>query len=145
MKISDEEKDEWQSLETTPFDSDRIVAINCDTRDFHCGWWLKDIRDEKPDLSTISKPEYRDRFFMTIEEVKEILYDLRERSGGKDKRWRMLSFKDGNQTIGGGWQFKYLRFYRSELGWYCQPRSEMKVIKKEWLKLPIEQEYLEAH
>ena len=143
--ISDEEQDEWQPLENTPFKSERIVLINCDTRDFYCGWRLEDNREDIPDLRTISKPEYRDRFFMTIEEVEEILYDLRERSGGADKKWRMISFIDGNNTIGGSWQFKYLRFYKSEFGWYCRPRSESKVIRKEWLKLPIDMEYLSAH
>lgn len=141
--IPDEEQDEWQTLENTPFDSERIVSINCDTRDFHCGWTLVDNREDPPYLGTIAK--YKDRFFMTIDEVKEILYDLRERSGGSEPTWRMLSFKDGNNVIGGNWQFKYIRFYKSEHGWYCQPSSDGKIIKKEWLKLPIEEEYLRAH
>jgi hypothetical protein len=143
--ILDEEQDEWQSLENTPFDSERIVSINCDTRDFHCGWTLDSNKENIDDLRTISKPEYRSRFFMTIEEVKEILYDLRERTGGIEPKWRYLSFKEGNNTLGGSWQFKYLRFYKSEFGWYCRPRSESKVIRKEWLKLPIDEEYLSAH
>ncbi len=141
--ISDEEQDKWQPLETTPFKSDKIVSINCDTRDFHCGWKLEDDRDNIPYLGKVAK--YRDRFFMTIEEVEEILYDLRKRSGGPDVKWRMISFREGNNVVGTNWQFKYLRFHKSEYGWYCQPRSGSKIIKKEWLKLPIEEEYLSAH
>ena len=141
--ISDEEQEEWKSLENTPFDSKRIVSINCDTRDFHCGWRLEDNRNEIPNLSKLCK--YPDRFFMTIDEVKEILYDLRERSGGVEPTWRYISFLDGRKKIGGSWEFKYLRFYKSEFGWYCQPRSESKIIRKEWLKLPIDEEYLNAN
>jgi hypothetical protein len=141
--ISDKEQDRWQPLETTPFKSDKVKIINCDTRDFHCGWKLEDTRNEKPYLGKIVK--YKDRFFMTIDEVEEILYDLRKRSGGSDIKWRMLSFREGNNYIGQNWEFKYLRFYKSEYGWYCQPEYEERIIKKEWLKLPINKEYLSEH
>ena len=145
-KIDDKEQDQWQPLENTPFDSDRVQSINCDTRDFHCGWRLDDKRKNKPHLGIISKEEYRNRFFISLEEVKEILIDLRKRSGGDDKKWRMLSFqKQNGSCLGGGWDFKYLRFFKSEFGWYCQPREEAKVIKIEWLKLPIYEEFLGAH
>ena len=110
--IDDNEQEEWQPLETTPFDSERVRVINCDTRDFHCGWKFEDEREKKPNLHKVKK--YPNRFFMTIDEVKEALYDLRERSGGKDKKWRFLGFRKPNgEYIGGGWQFKYLRFYKT--------------------------------
>lgn len=137
VECSDQEQGEWQRLETTPFSSPRIMSINCDTRDFHCGWTTEE-RENPPDLYKLTKnQQVIDRFFFTIGEVKEILLELREKTGGVDKDWRFLSFIDGNKTLGGSWQFKYLRFYKTKWGWYCQPRSEMKIIKKKWLKLPI--------
>ena len=143
--VSDEEQDRWQPLETTPFHSERVQVINCDTRDFHCGWKFEDTRENKPHLGIITKDKHRDNFFTTIDEVKKILYDLRERSGGKDKEWRFLSFKDGHKTIGGDWQFKYLRFYKTEYGWYCQPCEDLKVVRLDWLKLPLDKRLLNEH
>jgi len=144
-KIDDSEQNDWQPLETTPFDSDRVKVINCDTRDFCCGWMFEDDRGKKkPNLHKVKK--HHEKFFMTLEEIREILLELREKTGGTEPTWRFLQFDDGTKKgLGGNWQFKYLRFYKTDWGWYCQPSNDMRIIKKEWLRLPINKRYLNAH
>jgi hypothetical protein len=142
VHLSAEEQDSWTPIEETPFLHVDLQVINVDTRDFHCGWMLEDTRAIKRSINKISKPQHRDDFFYTSTELMQLLLELRERSGGKVE-WRMLSFTQNKKYIGGDWRFKYLRFYKSEHGWYCE--NENKLIEKRILKLPIESKYLGAH
>ena len=130
---------DWIELDKVNYDNPEIKQIHCDTRDF-CTYTDTQQYDEIPNLKTVLK--YKDRFFWTLDEIKETLIDLKQRSGG-DKDWRFLSFKRRtDEFVGGGWEFKYLRFYLTEHGWICRPRNDMQIVKKSTFKLPIDGELL---
>lgn len=75
--------------------------ISLDTRDFHV---ICKNKEELQNLYVFSS----DCNYLSINQLIETLLELREKSGGKDKKWRMVHYKEG-------W-FKYARIHRTELG-----------------------------
>lgn len=121
---------EWVYIDKFDFSKD-YPYIHCDTRDFHV------IGTEGAKF--IECP-YKDNVY-TKEEVKEVLKQLEEFSGGKGE-WRFITWRE-NGTHPGWW--KYIRFKKiddnkylgySEEGGYLYPfKKSMKpnLISKEHL------------
>lgn len=124
------DKDEWIPFQELEWDDPKYNVFSIDTRDFHaCYRW-----EEKPrkDLSTLKK--YPD-FFHTEEEVKALIERYYNESGGQ-KKWRMFALK-GIEN----WGFKYIRIWRTELGFIvCD--SENRAFRKTELAREIDKESL---
>ena len=125
------EKNKWIPYRELELQDEENNMFSIDTRDFHAGYTLK---EKHPDWSTIKK--YQKRFFHTEEEIRKLLDRYYEESGG-EREWRFLSLKG----FGEDWRMKYLRIWRTELGFIvCD--SYYKAISKENLSLPVNKEYL---
>ena len=83
--------------------TDKIETISIDTRSFHAiaGFEPREVDDIK---TLLKHPD----FFFTIDEVKDLIQDLFERSGG-EKDWRNFRFKGWVN-----WNFKYIRVVKTE-------------------------------
>lgn len=131
---------DWTEIQDTVFD-DTIEKLACDTRDFCCISYPYEPDEKKIDLSKIKK--YPD-FFYTIEEVKAVLEDLYQRSEGANS-WRMLTFKDNGTFIStGNWNLKYIRVYKTPMG-YVMSDDKQRCVRKAFWKQEIEEKYLAAH
>ena len=115
---------------------EEILQFHFDTRDFHC-FAIKEKHEVEIPLEKISKnPEY----FYSGGEIKQLVEDLYDRSGGEGT-WRYLAF-EGNDCC--GWECKYLRFYKTELGFVCITK-EKRFKKKDFWKAEINKEVLGKH
>jgi len=120
-----------------------IKDIHVDTRDFSCFVPISEDTEEYDfsDFSLIQKiKELTPDYFYTIEEVKELIQDLFERSGGEGT-WRCLSFT-GKITC--GWELKYLRFYKTRNGFVCLCKEKRFKNKWYWTN-EINKDVLEKH
>jgi hypothetical protein len=127
------EEKEWVPFQEIDWNDPNFNHFNVDTRDFHCGYRFEPKSHK--DLSVLVKyPE----FFYTEEELKETIQRLFNESGGKAK-WRMLTVK-GYEN----WQLKYLRIWRTDLG-FIICNCEHYALKKSVLQLPVIQEHLGTH
>jgi hypothetical protein len=125
-------ENKWVKLEDVEFNNS-LMAISCDTRDFHCNCYSENI----------SPVQLTSGYEFTIEKVKEILLNLKEKSGGEGK-WRMLSFEKGDS----GWDWKYIRVLKTKSGNYgISPRSKnSRFVKKDFFKYnKICDKYLHCH
>ena len=136
-------KHSWLPLDDIVFDNN-IEILNIDTRDFHCVHISKLDYDQKI-VNGIT--QLTSSYVYTIEQIKELLFLLRDESGGKAS-WRMLTFtNDGLSTE--NWAWKYIMIYKV-IGGYgvcLHSRDDRKIwIKRSFFKHhKIEQEYLYAH
>jgi hypothetical protein len=129
-----EAKDHWVFFREIEWDCPKNNKFNVDTRDFHCGYHWTD--EGHPDLGTIKKYPH---FFMTQEELVSLLERYFQESGG-EAEWRYFSLK----SYDSGWRLKYLRIFRTELGFVvCD--IENKALKKEILESEVNQKHLNAH
>lgn len=116
--------DNWIPLDQVTF-SDVITRLSIDTRDFGC--WLTDKYDPSEDdlISADIIKKLKDsgkHYFLTIDEVKEIISYLFEASGGK-KSWRHLMMKGKEAEDKSGWDLKYLRVLRIPEGYLIGTRD----------------------
>src|SRR3990167_4455208 len=103
------EQEEWIPFTEIDWNDKENNQFNIDTRDFHCGYRF--VKEPHKDFNTIKNYPH---FFHTEQEVKELIQRLFEESGSK-KEWRMLSLISNDQRVL-GWDLKYLRIYRTDLG-----------------------------
>jgi hypothetical protein len=132
-----EEKDSWVHFKEIEWNDPKFNKFNVDTRDFHCGYTWNE--KQHPDWNTIKKYTH---FFFTEDELKALIERYFIESGG-DAEWRMmdLNYPDIRVT---NWNLKYLRVWRTELGFLVCNSSD-KAIPKSILSHPINQEYLHTH
>lgn len=129
-------QDRWKKIEDFDFSNPDDKSISIDTRDFHA-IGQKEIY-HPIDLTKIDK--LSERFYYTPEELKEMLIELKKRSGG-DAKWRYLNFEGYGEWV------KYLRIHRYEKGLLiCDNGKEnTRAFNKEFFKGNINKEYLSAH
>jgi len=129
-----EPQDSWVFFRDIDWECPKNNRFSVDTRDFHCGYHWSD--KEHPDMSTLKKYPH---FFFKKEELVTLLERYFEESGGKAE-WRYFSLEDYRE----GWNLKYLRIYRNELG-YIVCNSEHKALKKSVLDSKVYQDLLHTH
>lgn len=129
-----EPKDEWVFFKEIDWECTKNNRFYVDTRDFHCGYiWNDQVH---PDWMTIKKYNH---FFLTKDELVNLLERYYIESGG-DGEWRYFSLDTYNQ----GWNLKYLRIMRTELGFIvCD--DNLKVLKKDILNGKVSQKHLNHH
>ena len=128
-----EEKNEWVFFEEIDWDCPNNNQFNVDTRDFHVGYkWSEPHKD----FNTLKKYPH---FFLSLTELKDLLKHYYDESGGS-KDWRYFSLVDYDN----GWSLKYLRIYRTEIG-FVVCNSDKVAIKKSILYSKINQEMLHSH
>ena len=127
----------WVDIDEFDF-KEPLLGFSVDTRDFHI---IKHLEEKKKinDYDIIKKYS---GFFFTMDEVKELVFDLYNRTGGKAK-WRSINFKELNRT---GW-FKYLRIDITPKGYVVGAGSgdNIRYYKKSFYKGEIEDKYLNTH
>lgn len=131
------EQKEWIPFKDIEWDDVENNRFHIDTRDFHCGYFLKD--ELHPDWKTLVK---YDHFFFTKEEVIKLVERLYEESGGKGG-WRMLALVSGDHKVL-NWNIKYIRIWRTEKGFLMCNSDNEAISKKVW-SCKVEQEYLSHH
>jgi hypothetical protein len=123
---------DWTTFKDIEF-PDTEMQFHVDTRDFA----FSSSEDPFPfDISKIKK--YPNRFFHTMESVKKILGDLYDRSGGWGE-WRCLWLKGAGAEASENWNLKYLRIYRTELG-FVICGNDNKALSKDVLSSEMESE-----
>lgn len=123
-----EQKDEWVFFREIDWYCPNNNVFSIDTRDFHCGYYFKDIPHE--DFDTLKK--YPD-FFFTQEELTQLIERYFVDSGGQ-KEWRFFTLKGMDN-----WNLKYIRIARTELGFIvCD--SHWRALKKDILEREVETE-----
>lgn len=122
------EQDEWIPLSKVDWDDPQNNVFSIDTRDFHVGYRLE---GNHKDYSTIKK--YPD-FFHTKEEIISLLDRYKKESGGEGD-WRLFSLEGD-----GGWSMKYIRIWRSELGFIVCDRDN-KALRKDFLSRKVIKDY----
>lgn len=92
--------------------------IHVDTRDFYA---LKsnDVFVHK------DKHKFNDRFYYTVDEIRELTQRLYDESGG-EAEWRYLQL----DTFGDNWTLKYLRFYKMSDNRYIMCNSDNYALSK---------------
>ncbi len=129
---------DWLAFNEAKF-LDDLSQIHVDTRDF-CIL----ILNEKFDLNISKLKNYPDRFFHTIEDVKSILENLYNRSGGQAD-WRYLSLKGEGEKASENWNLKYIRVYKTEMG-FAICGNDNKALSKSVLNSEMEsKEILNTH
>lgn len=128
---------EWQHFRKIDWNDPKFNIFNVDARDFHCGYLFQDKPHE--DWSKLKKcPD----FFHTVDQLKELIERLFSESGG-EAEWRMMDL-DYNDPRVKNWNLKYLRIYRTELG-FMVCNSSHTAISKRILSAPVDQKYLHTH
>ncbi len=128
-----EEQRSWVPYSQLDWQDPKFNKFSVDTRDFCCGYNFQD--KPHPDFDKLKKYPH---FFNTEQEVVSLLDRWKEESGGECE-WRYLSI-NGHR----GWSLKYLRIWRTDLGFIvCD--SEDRALKKSELSQSILQEHLNAH
>jgi hypothetical protein len=129
-----EEQNSWVFFQNIDWSCPKFNVFNVDTRDFHCGYYFR--KNHHGDWHTIQKYPH---FFLTQEELISLLERYFTESGGIGE-WRYFALKNYDK----GWNLKYLRIYRTELGFVvCD--SEHRALKKEILKGEVSPKHLNHH
>jgi hypothetical protein len=121
----EDEDDGWIPLHKFDFDNPDLQHIHIDTRDFCVSGVKTAPKEYKPSESLQQN--------VTIEQIKEAVFKWKEQSGG-EREWRHFDLL--NTKHSGSWEFKYLRFYRSSVGWNFGARA--RGISKNETIYPIE-------
>lgn len=104
--------DKWIPFNEVDFSQPGLTAVHIDTRDFCCNTSFEPLGEKVlRELPTLLK--YNSQYFFTEQELKDCIADLYKRSGG-NRTWRHLYFKNHNEIT--GWDFKYLRIFKTEHG-----------------------------
>ena len=128
------EQNAWIDFNDIDWNDPENNRFNVDTRDFCCGYSFSKVNH--PDFLTLRK--YPD-FFNTEQELKDLLNRYFEESGGKGD-WRYLDLDVVNTNVN-NWRLKYLRIFRTELG-FIVCNSDSKAITKTVLDNPVSQKHL---
>ena len=130
----------WLPYKEVDFFDESIMQYSIDTRDFCCVA-LKEKSEKKLDFCKINKQPKM--FYHTADEMVELLDRYFEESGG-DKKWRMFTLSGEGKKYSYGWQMKYIRIFRTELGLIIA-NSDGYFLNKTILSSDVEQQYLHAH
>lgn len=169
---------DWIFFKNVNWDDTNYNMYSVDTRDFHVACILdsnieknykhlitklrntiykrlRKILDIKPcinkrelqqSLSSDINNELMDKYLFSASEIKSLLNKWFEESGG-DVKWRMLLFDNYEETT--GWDWKYIKIYRTPFGFFIGPGTNAKhgsiEPKQNILKFEIKQRYLHAH
>lgn len=133
-----EEKDEWVFFAEIDWLDPKNNRFNVDTRDFHSGYLFDS--EPHPDLETLKG---LDRFLYSVEELKTILTNLFNESGGKCK-WRCLELESKDDRVR-NWRLKYIRIYRLEDSQFLICNDELIAISKDLFECKVNQKFLHAH
>ncbi len=129
-----EPKDEWVFFREIDWECPKNNKFNVDTRDFHCGYLWDDIGHE--DFDKLKKYS---RFFLSKEELVDLLERYYLESGGEGE-WRYFTLNHNDSRVL-YWNMKYIRIYRTELG-FIVCNSNEKAILKDILMSEVELEHL---
>ena len=113
---------DWTSFKNIILPDD-VTQIHIDTRDFAV---IINSDDHNFDISKVKK--YPKRFFHTIDEVKSTIEDLHIRSGGEGT-WRSLWLEGLGEKYSENWNLKYLRIYKTSLGFVICGNDERALSK----------------
>lgn len=128
------EQQEWMKFTEIEWNDPKFNKFNLDTRDFHVGYtWKEELH---PDMSTLRSYPH---FFFTEEEMKKELARIFEQSGGEGE-WRMIDLESSDERVR-NWNLKYLRIWRTDLGFIICNQDE-KALTKELIQKPINQQLL---
>jgi hypothetical protein len=134
-----EEQPEWVHFSKIEWNDPKNNQFNIDTRDFHCGYNL--TAKLKFSLSAVEK--YKDRFFFSEAELKEVIERLFKEIGGEGE-WRFLQLKHKDERVN-NWNLKYLRIYRLPCGNFIICNNDYKALMKELLSCEVDLEFLHKH
>lgn len=111
-------------------------GFNVDTRDFSI---VPFTEEQKIDAAYL-KNKY---FSLSLEEVKDILYNLYTKTGGKND-WRMIAFTN-DPSDKSGWDWQYINVYPTEIGYVIGSRN--KFYRKSFFETAIlhKKELISAH
>lgn len=123
------EQPQWIPYTTIEWNDPENNVFSIDTRDFHAGYYLE--KNSHKDFETLKKYPH---FFNTENEVKDLLDRYFNESGGK-RNWRFFNLEGC-----GNWNMKYIRIWRTELGFIiCD--SYNKALKKDFLNKTVSKDY----
>lgn len=123
-----EEQNEWVFFKDIDWECPKNNQFNVDTRDFHVGYrW----NDAHKDYDTLKKYPH---FFLIKDELVELLEKYYTDSNGKQS-WRFFAL----ENYGNSWELKYLRIFRTELG-YIVCDCDKKALKKDILNQKVKQD-----
>ena len=122
-----EEQPEWIFYTKLDFNCPKNNRFNIDTRDFHAGYNFQP--ENHKDWETIKKYPH---FFHTLDELKSLLDRYFTESGGSSVDWRLMEL----ENYGENWQLKYLRIYRTDLGFLICDQDH-KALKSEILNSKV--------
>lgn len=125
----------WNSLDTVDWTKHNQYHI--DTRDFHVS-----VSDEIEVHKDITKLKKYQHFFFTEEKLVSIINRLYLESGGEGE-WRQLNLQHSSGKVT-GWNLKYLRIYRTELG-FIVTNSQGAAVSWTELDSKVDQKYLHKH
>lgn len=109
------------------FKDEAIKQFHVDTRDFYVLTGTEPS-EKAPDLTKLVK--YKDRFFFTAQELKDLIHRYFIDSGGH-RKWRLFTLEGM-----GGWDLKYLRVYRTEHG-FVICNKERRALNREFLSKEV--------
>jgi hypothetical protein len=124
----------WINHKDIDFSNNDIIEIHVDTRDFHCFIPTLTMESERSKFEGL---DMADEFYYTLNEIKSVIEDLYDRSGGEAK-WRTLAFED---KITCGWELKYIRFYKTSKG-FVSVSNRGKCREKSFWSSPIDKSVL---
>ena len=127
-------ENKWISHKDIDFSNNEIIEIHVDTRDFHGFIPTLTMESERERFEGLNMA---DEFYYTLNEVKAIIEDLFDRSGGEAKS-RFLAFEN---KITCGWELKYLRFYTTSKG-FVAVTDRTKCREKSFWSSPIDKSVL---
>jgi hypothetical protein len=133
------EASEWVFFKNIDFKDPDINQFNVDTRDFHVGYTVES-GIENLNLARLNNYSY---FFHTPEEVLETLTRLFNDSKG-DVEWRYLSLEGEAEPYTAGWELKYIRIIRTEMGW-VMCNNKYRALNKRQLACPVNNKALNAY
>lgn len=123
-------KDEWIFYKELELDDSENNVFSIDTRDFHAGYRLE--QKSHPDFQTLKKYPH---FFHTEKEIKDLLDRYYLESGG-NVDWRFFNLIEMQN-----WSMKYIRIWRTELG-FIVCNTDNRALNKKLLSSPVEQKNL---
>jgi hypothetical protein len=119
-------ENEWISHKQVDFSNDELLEVHVDTRDFHCFVSASITESESGKFEDLNMS---DEYYYTPTEVKAVIDDLFDRSGG-ETMWRFLTFQN---KITCGWELKYIRFYKTSKGFVAVTNKTKCREKSFWL------------
>ena len=113
---------DWIYIDDLPQITADIKSLHCDTRSFHVEYSEEPLENGDSLFKVIKYQNANNSAIIEAKDIHPFLKNMETISGGKGK-WRMLSFKHVEDTI--GW-LKYIRLYRYNESQFvvCNSRRE---------------------